>query len=153
MKVKFLGIAVVVLCASTISLADDGDTNELDQCGLIADASARLACYDRLNGRQPSTSSTEVIEDIASPNTGDNDFGSKSKDEKKSIVVAVSRCVEDPHKKFVFYLENGQTWKQISSRRLDFEECDFNVTLSKDFFGYKMQKEGEKSRFRVSRID
>jgi len=55
-------------------------------------------------------------------------------------------------KKYAFYLEGGQVWKQVGDKRLYFKDCDFNVTISKDFFGYKMQREGEKSRFRVSRL-
>ena len=64
----------------------------------------------------------------------------------------MTRCEKDSRKKFFFYLEGGQVWKQVSDKKLYFRDCNFDVTISKDFFGYKMQRVGEKSRFRVSRV-
>ena len=144
MKVRFLGIGVVVLCASTLSIAEDGDTDGLRECGLIDDASSRLACYDRLSGRPASTPTTGLIRDVTSPTPGGSDA--------QPAVVSVNRCVKDSRKRLVFYMENGDVWKQVDDKRLDFKECDFNVTISKVLFGYKMQKEGEEKRFRVSRV-
>ena len=75
------------------------------------------------------------------------------KEEPTAVTARVTKCTKGAsNKKYVFYLEGGQVWKQVSDRRLYFRECDFNVTISKDFFGYKMQREGEKPKFRVSRI-
>ena len=35
---------------------------------------------------------------------------------------------------------------------LDDDECEFVATVKKDFFGYKMQIEGDKNKIRISRL-
>ena len=49
---------------------------------------------------------------------------------------------------------SGQFWKQVSSRRvvMDEDTCQFRATVTKDFFGYKLQIEGEKGKIRISRL-
>jgi hypothetical protein len=159
-----VGIILVGALSSltpSASLADDSVTDELRRCASVDDASSRLACYDKLGGRQASTPETiaapaEVGESVALP---PDELGSESlhqaddkKDEDAPVIAKVNRCVKDARKKYVFYLEGGQVWKQVSDKKLFYKECAFNVTISKDFFGYKMQVDGEKYRFRVSRI-
>ena len=43
-------------------------------------------------------------------------------------------------------------WKQANDKRLYFRDCQFDVTITKDFFGYKMQQVGEKKRVRIKRM-
>jgi hypothetical protein len=66
----------------------------------------------------------------------------------------VVSCDKNSEGKWVFTFKSGQVWKQVSSRRvvLDDDACQFNATVSKDFFGYKMQIEGEKGKIRISRL-
>lgn len=149
------------LLTSPASIADDSVTDDLRRCASVDDASSRLACYDKLSGRQASspetiTSPAAVSKPVAVP---PNDLGTESlhrADDKKgdnaAVIATVNRCVKDSRKKYVFYLDGGQVWKQVSDKKLFYKECAFNVTISKDFFGYKMQVDGEKYRFRVSRI-
>lgn len=139
----------------SMSIADDITAGELQHCSAIDDSSLRLACYDRLSGRQESA----PIAPAARPEPTADDFGSESlprdrkdNDEKLAIEVRVTRCTKNSRKKYFFYFDNGQVWKQASDKRLYFRDCDFNVTITKDYFGYKMQQEGEKRRIRISRI-
>ena len=149
-------IGMLVAGIPSLSFADDGILEELWRCAAVDDATPRLACYDRLGGHQKSAPVT-VSEELAVP---PDELGAESlsrNDDKKAeptaVVARVTKCAKGAsNKKYVFYLEGGQVWKQVSDKRLYFKECDFNVTISKDFFGYKMQREGEKPKFRVSRI-
>lgn len=75
----------------------------------------------------------------------------REKDEVE-VQVRVVRCRKDDFDQYLFYLENGQVWKQKSDRRLFYDDCDFDVTITKDFFGYKMLPDGEKRRIRISRV-
>jgi hypothetical protein len=70
-----------------------------------------------------------------------------------SVIVKVTECRRrGGNEKYIFYLEGGQVWKQISDKRLYFKECNFSATILKDFFGYKMLLEDGKKKFRISRI-
>ena len=156
--------ATIVAGMPSLSFAADGVLDELRRCASVDDASSRLACYDKLGGRRVSSPETIVApatpvavgESVASP---PDDFGAESlrradgnKDDDVAVIATVNRCVKDARKKYVFYLDGGQVWKQVNDKRLSFRDCNFNVTIRKDFFGYKMQLEGEKVKFRVSRV-
>ena len=52
----------------------------------------------------------------------------------------------------VTFFSNGQVWKQSKNDRVHFRDCNFDVTITKDFFGYKMQQEGENRRIRIKRL-
>lgn len=77
---------------------------------------------------------------------------SRSKDEKLLVRARVTRCEKDARKKYYFVFENGQVWKQVSERRLRYKKCEFDVTITKDFFGYKMQPDGESRRVSIARV-
>lgn len=137
--------------------SDDELQGALTRCAAMSDDSQRLACYDEIGGRNESPALVADMTDAPAAIPAD-DFGAEKladkkaeKEQPKSVSARVVRCVKDVRNKYHFYLEGGQVWKQVSDKRLNYKECDFNVTISRDFFGYKMQVEGEKSRTRVSR--
>lgn len=72
--------------------------------------------------------------------------------EELTVRGTVTQCGKDAYKKYLFYFENGQVWKQVGSKRLYFKECSFGVTITQDIFGYKMQPDGKKGQIRISRI-
>ncbi len=143
----------VLLIFPGAALADDDIVAGLEHCKTIDDENLRLSCYDKLGGREAAVVMAAPVA-IPPDNLGKEAIpGEKKKKQKVEPVNArVMRCTKDPYKKYHFYLEGGQVWKQVSDKKLNFEDCDFNVSITKDFFGYKMQQEGEKSRFRVSRV-
>lgn len=146
---------LLTLAVPCLSLADDRVHDELQSCAALEDASQRLVCYDKLSGRQALLPPESQLPAMPVPGTLGAESLSRSdddEDEAPAVVARVLMCKKNLRKKYVFHLEGGQIWKQISDRRLYWKECDFNVTISKDFFGYKMQLEGEKTKFRVSRI-
>ena len=169
MGAVFLG-APLMLCA------DEVIPDELRRCSLIDDSSARLACYDAFSGRKspaPSTSSLprprepleektldvkEVDKKEVDKKTPDDlgsetlPMGARGEVEKLEVRARISRCEKDLRKKYLFYFDNGQIWKQKSDKKLYFKDCNFDVTITKDFFGYKMKADGEKGRIRISRV-
>ena len=80
------------------------------------------------------------------------DRKSRPKSEPTIVQGRVTGCQKDASNRWYFVFDNGQVWKQRSDDRLSFRECDFWVTITKDFFGYKMQIDGEKKRIRIGRI-
>ena len=72
---------------------------------------------------------------------------------KRPIRAAVTRCSQNARGAYYFHFENDQIWKYKGSRRLRYKECSFDVTITRDAFGYKMQVDGEERRLRISRIN
>jgi len=148
-------IAVLVFGAPPLLLADEDIRGELQRCAALDNATVRLDCYDKISGRQ---AQDEPV--VAAPLAGPPEtFGSQSLKHKKeakveevAVVATVKRCTEGPYKKYIFYLDGGQVWKQISDKRLHFKKCDFAVSIRKDLFGFTMRQQGSKTKFRVSRI-
>ena len=95
-----------------------------------------------------------------SPALPPDDLGAESlrgrkhkKKEEIAVIAKVTECSKSgPNNKFIFYLEGGQVWKQISDKRFYFKDCDFEVTIQKDFFGYKMELLDSNKTLRVKRI-
>lgn len=77
--------------------------------------------------------------------------GNEERD-REIITGTVVDCRKDEFGDTYYYFDNGQVWKQKTDSRTSFEDCNFDVTISKDFFGYKMQRVGEKRRIRISRL-
>lgn len=148
--VLVLGLAI--LPAECVHAAD-GASAALDNCRGVVDASARLSCYDAIS--VVPLPSPAVATEAAQKELGAEQLPrtvEQIEKDKVGVKAFVTRCTRAVDKKYILYLENGQVWKQKSDKRLFFKECRFEVEISKDFFGYKMSKIGEASRFRVSRI-
>ena len=76
----------------------------------------------------------------------------KGEEEDLMVTGHVTSCREDRSGKYRFYFDNGQIWLQKDNKHIPWRECDFDVTIEKDFFGYKLLPKGEKRTIRVSRI-
>ncbi len=106
----------------------------------VTDAAAEVAAAPTANDERLAT-------------LGDEQIGEqRKKSDMLEIQARVVSCKKDDFRRYFFYFENGQVWKQKSDRRLSYKECDFNITITKDFFGYKMLPEGETRRIRISRV-
>jgi hypothetical protein len=155
-------LAAIASSVPILSIAEDNIRDELESCRAVDEAAVRLSCYDRISGRQSQTPEpasegrTEASLAVSAPPEKLGTETLRRDDEKKAKVppvsARVSRCSKDVRDKYIFYLEGGQVWKQVSDKRLYFKNCDFGVSIRKDFFGYKMQLEDSKTKFRVSRV-
>ena len=140
-----------VMTASSVAADDD---TALARCVSIDDAGQRLACYDEIAGRVSSADEGDVTPAPISEDYGAEQLSQDNPARKveKPVLVKVTSCRKDSHRRYYFYLENGQVWRQNDDDRLRFKECDFNATIVRDGFGYKLQVEGQKQRTRVKRV-
>lgn len=162
-------LAIVALAMPGISSADDGVADGLRKCSLVEDPGARLACFDSLNGRpmpppkeqqapgvpvEPADTQVPVkaagvkapVEAVAAAATA-NDT-----QDAPMLRGRVTRCDKNISDQVVFYLDNGQVWRQSNHKRLSFRNCDFDVTFSKGVLGHTMKLEGGERTVRVRRI-
>jgi hypothetical protein len=150
---------VFFLLVPILSYADGDLPDELRRCHSIDDSSARLACYDSHSGRPTPaeiapTSASEPQLQKAPDDLGSEMLppGSRGEVEKLLVRATVIRCQKNTQEKNLFFFDNGQVWKQKSNSRRKFKDCSFDVTITQDFFGYKMQPDGQKGQIRISRI-
>ncbi len=103
---------------------------------------------------QPVTAAPQSGPQPLTEEVGEEQLSGKSRPEREpeSFRGRVIECKQDASKKWYFYFDNGQVWKQRATARLTNRNCDFEVTLTKDSFGYKMQIAGETKKIRVGRI-
>ncbi len=103
---------------------------------------------------QPATAAPSSGPQPLTGEVGEEQLSGKSRPEREpeSFRGKVVECKQDASKKWYFYFDNGQVWKQRANARLSRRDCDFEVTIAKDSFGYKMQIVGESKKIRVGRI-
>lgn len=145
-KYAILAVLASCLLLSAVLAADD-NVAKLTNCAEIESDSKRLACYDESAGRQNST-------DDRVDRLGAEALPGKRGVEKENTQVRMhlTRCAKNAQKKNLYYFENGQIWKQVSDSRVRFANCDFDVDISRDAFGYKMQLVDRRTRVRIKRI-
>ena len=163
LQAKTVGLAL--LAVSSVSFAAEIDIAAILECKLIRNDASRLACYDSIES--PQSTSAEVVEapiaaasvtkesPVAEPEELDDAVGRENvsrEKEKLAVRGHVVSCRTNATGKYLFYFGNGQIWQQKDSNRIRWKECDFDVTISKDFIGYKMLPDGEKQKVRIARV-
>ena len=148
------GVALFLAGVMVASHAVAGDDTVLAECVSIDDAELRLACYDEIAGRMSNADDSSAILAPITEDYGAEQLNSDNPDRKVElpVLVRVTACRKDDRRKYYFYLENGQVWRQNDDDRLRYKECNFNATIVRDGFGYKLQVEGQKRRTRVKRV-
>ena len=63
----------------------------------------------------------------------------------------ITSCKKGHYGDWFFNFDNGQVWKEVSRRKLEFEECNFDATITKDLFGYKLSIAALEKPIRVKR--
>lgn len=127
------------------------DVSDVAHCAGIDDAEARLACYDAAVGRtesaRPDPEPAPLTQDV-----GQEQLENRPDSEPLIVTGRVTECRQSSGDRWLFVFDNGQVWRQRKEGRRSFRECDFGVTITRDFFGYKMQIDGETSWIRIGRI-
>lgn len=182
LTITFFRVSLLVILAFLLlSVAEANDysalRNEMRRCISLANDDARLACFDQLANDvsqtrespvetiDPESSDTTIPALVSEPANGQvadvvpltDAVGKENVRRDDSIVnpeyaATVTRCERNPRGRYYFYFANGQVWKQTNSRRLHFRDCNFEVTVSRDIFGYKMSIAGQRKRIRISKI-
>ena len=158
----FMLLTMVYTHAGIAQSADP--IEELKACAEMTDRDARLACFDSLGqqalGEQPAASEPkreEVVQPEAAPvetatsaQPLPDDLGVS---EPKAIEYSgmVTSCQKGHYGDWYFIFDNGQVWKEVNRRNHRFKECNFNVTIAKDTFGYKMRIDSLDKTMRVKR--
>ena len=172
--------ALVLLAFMSAPLAADSEVDAVLECKSMQDNTARLACYDALNSPSlpeatipaehaaPAAPAVPVEAEPAAPRPAaaqqpgerapealSDDIGRERlgprKGEELLVRGRIISCRESLTSKYLFYFANGQVWRQTDNSRIRWKECDFEVTISKDFFDYKMVRDGEKKKVRIAR--
>jgi len=149
-------VSVVFLNAPQLTWSADGSSDELQRCRSIEDAPARLACYDKDNEEQVPEQLSQPAPAEPPPAKSLDDLGSETlgRDdaEKLEVRAVLTECTKNAQDRYYFHFENGQVWKQKSGKRPNIKDCEFGVTITKDFLGYKMKRDGKKGAIRISRV-
>lgn len=161
-------LVIVGLMAAAQSYAQD--SHDYARCAAVEDTPVRLACYDELSNRQaPPQRETQAADAapadeiaemaVREPQPLTEEVGQEqldrrdeSREEPEIFAGRVTNCRQDAARKWHFFFGNGQVWKQKDSGSLRFSDCDFDATIRKDFFGYKMQVVGDDKEIRVARV-
>lgn len=168
-KLKMREAVVRVVCAaglagagvipSDIAIAEENLSDELMQCSLIEDSSERLDCFDNFVGRYAQSETTQVATSETQIQNAPDDLGAETLPpgargdvEKLMVRAVVTSCRKNSLGKYFFFFDNGHVWKQANDKRLRFATCEFDVTITQDFFGYKMQRVGDTSQIRIARV-
>ncbi len=154
-------VLLVTLSTSSGAAPTTDAIEELKACARITEQEARFACYDELGERvlreetaessaaqesphqtEAETATTTVVQPLP------DDLGSNK---EIQYTASVTSCKQGLHGDWFFFFENGQVWKQVSNRNVRFKECNFDVMITKDRFGYRMLINAEDRTIRVKR--
>jgi hypothetical protein len=154
-------LLITVFTSSGIAQSVD-PVEELKACAKMTDRNARFACFDNLGERvlrEASADKKPTREKMAQPEavtaTATNaqplpdDLGKSTGSIKYSGLI--TSCKKGHYGDWYFIFDNGQVWKEVNKRNRRFKECNFNATITRDGFGYKMQIHGVEKYLRVRR--
>ncbi len=154
----------VLACAATwfaaavaptaTAVAQDDLATRLATCQAVTVESNRLACYDELaasieSDAGPAAAPVALSDDVAKAES------KHSKVDQPEYAAVVTRCEEaKQERRLYFFMENGQVWKQSNAGRLRLKdkECQFEVTIRKDTFGWILRIPSEDRKLRVRRV-
>jgi hypothetical protein len=133
----------------TASWASEPDPiDELKKCAHIENSDERFACYELLGKRVLAVEAEEAVPEsitavVAEPEEED--------DEYRPIHAHVRTCQPARDNRWFFIMNSGEVWKQSGGKIRRFKDCDFDVTIRKDVFGYTMEIAGDDNTVRVRR--
>jgi hypothetical protein len=152
------GASCLLLAILGVSVARAEDVvAELKACARTSETDRRIACYEALGTRVlnedassiPSTAAAALPDDVGGKEFRKQPERDAGDDTLRGHIVACTRSFDD---KWIFTFENGQVWKQADSSRVRYADCDFMASITKDYFGYKLQIDGSKTKTRISRV-
>ncbi len=157
---KFFAIGVAAGLAAAPVQADDATQINLAECAAIEADMERLACFDALAAMDeveppapPAAPAAPAGPVPVTDEVGRERVEGPSRPEAPVYTANVTRCEENRQSGQTYlFFENGQVWRQANYRRLRLRECQFEVELTEDSFGYSVYIPSHDRRFRVTRI-
>ncbi len=159
---RILAAGGILITASTASSA-----SELRDCAAVAEPTARLACYDRLNPPQSEPATAAPAATITAPVASAppaiveaERFGAETLPPKAgdpevpdAIESHISGSFTGWKKDTEFKLDNGQVWRCIDCSETYYRAENPAVTVKRNFVGsYWLKVEGLNTQARVRRI-
>ncbi|HEX4104690.1 MAG TPA: hypothetical protein VHX92_00510 [Rhizomicrobium sp.] len=157
-----LWIALCLLMAPAVAAAQTSADRAFAQCGTVADANARLACYDAARDQSKATHWPEfgtpsATAQSAAPQAAPPPVArALPAPAERKLVAAVARYNLSPRGRFTLVLDSGEIWRQSDSDDgvAQFKQRGRNmVQISKGFWGsYDLRLNGANIVFKVTRI-
>lgn len=156
---------LLIMISMPAGVAHSADAiEELKACARVTDRDARLVCFDDLGQRllaEESAHEEPMPEEVAQPEAATpatatsaqplpDDLGT-SDQKTTNYSGTITSCKKGFYGDWYFYFDNGQVWKEVNNRNRRFKECNFDVTITKDRFGYKMRIDDSEKTIRVRR--
>jgi hypothetical protein len=171
-------LAFIALVVPGIACADAARDvlTEIAKCSEIGDAGERLKCFDSAAARAKSalaatpaapTESRSVLDWFGfsrppTPATKPEEFGKASPEPQESkeltqISASVVELARTSRGKTLFFLDNGQLWRQIDADSTDLRDLPSTpgtkVTIEKGFLGsYNLLVAGRNGLVKVNRV-
>ncbi len=148
-------IASLIFCGMLFSLSSSDAAaknyksliSKIESCSAESENTVRLECFDKLSASlQKEKSNEENLPD----NLGGGKFDDNREESEGSSGV-VKSCKKSYDGKWFFIFESGQVWKQVDKVKRRYKDCKFNVTITRDGFGYKMRVEDDPRIIRIKR--
>lgn len=159
-----LGFVMMTACLLPVAGADaSGLQARVDACAEIGSDAERLECFDALvqvgaevaDGDVANTA-TEVpaaaAPEPAPAEPGSNDTGPPAiiETEARTFEVRLVRCSTSASgARQLYFFDNGEVWQQSNVGRTKIKDCDTDVRIRQDLFGYKMEVPSEDRRVRI----
>lgn len=164
MQRVIVGLATIMLLVPVYAGAANSEKDaelaeRLRQCARVEGKDARIECLQSLANdalREDSVGSdieaapVSVARADAEPNRAP-DRAVTVESTKEQIKGTLRDCRKSHSGGYLFYLEDGQIWKQADNRYKRLSKCNWPVTIVRDIFGYKMFMNDD-SYVRVRRI-
>ena len=156
---------LLIMVSTPAGIAQSADpVEELKACARMADPHARFACLDdlgqRVLGEEPAYKEP-AQEEVAQPEAETTATPTNAQPLPEDLGVSESKtvnysgmvtsCRQGHYGDWYFTFDNGQVWKEVNNRNRRFKECEFDVTITKDRFGYKMRIDAIDETIRVRR--
>lgn len=150
----FLVIALLLLGFGAAHAADA----DLLRCRTLAEAAARLACYDAIAvGAAAPSGAAAAAAPAAAPAPKGGDFGIEYRTPANAPEQIQSRILglfEGWGPRTLLRLENGQVWQVVDDSRAVIDRRDPVVRISRGALGaFIFEVDGRKSSARVKRVE
>lgn len=174
---KNIVIAILVMTLSGVAYAKPS----LQSCAALESAADRLACYDAIAhlerertadefAKPRSTEIQKIPEPIVTHQQAKDAIGeervviikAENKEQSKTveeyardgIAFTVERSVKDGVRRQVFYMADGQVWRELGQSQLFYPKRQgFDVVIDRGSMGdYRLRVEGKGPRVRVVRL-
>lgn len=147
-----LAIAQTTSFAAEDTLSYESLSNRLLSCAEGGDTESRMDCYDALAKQHAQEKANAVTRPGALPKTLGGSKFDDNKRSKEQSVGTLKSCKKSQDGRWFYIFEDGQVWKQVDRAKRRYKECNFEVTVLRDGFGYKMRIGDQTSTVRIRRV-